>query len=206
METPFGLSWATFVKLYQPICSGKGSNFPPGFCPQNSQCAQCTHPFQCSWQHSWKSLPCCCWEQLHPACGCERISSKSHHAHLEGSLEHTGMLEQPAERGTPAWWQILHWLWWPLGAGQEAKGLSCSQGRVRLSLQGSESLQHVVKSLQEDLNWRSSSHHPPARLRGSSAREMDWVTSGGVLLALFHHSKLYLWKITYFILGRGPVT
>lgn len=50
-----------------------------------------------------------------------------------------------------------HWLWWPLGAGQEAKCLNCSEGRVRLSLQGSESLKQVVKLLQGALNSRSSS-------------------------------------------------
>lgn len=82
------------------------------------------------------------------------------------------MLEQSAKPGNPAWWQTLgvSLRWWTLGAGQEAKGLNCSQGRVRLSLQGRESLKHVVK---EGLNSRSSSHHPPARLSGSSAKDMD---------------------------------
>lgn len=63
------------------------------------------------------------------------------------------MLEQSVKPGNPVWWQTLganlHWLWWPLGAGQEAKGSNLQSGRVRLSLQGSESLKQIVKSLQE---------------------------------------------------------
>lgn len=89
------------------------------------------------------------------------------------------MLDQSVKLGNPPWWLTLgvslHWLWWPLGAGQETKGLNCREGRVRLSLQGSESLKQVVQSLQGGLNSRSSSHHPPARLSGSCAVPEKWI-------------------------------
>lgn len=48
-------------------------------------------------------------------------------------------------------------------------------GRVRLSLQGSESLKQILKLLQEGLNNRPSSRHPPARLSGSSAAPEKWI-------------------------------